>query len=106
MKKKVLSIILALSIMTVVLMGCGGAGPEGISQDEYDNIYNGMSQYEAFEVIGGTGDKISESTTDEATITVYKFEGEKGGSAKITFEYKYDEGGLAKVTGKEKDGLK
>ena len=87
--KKILSLIIVLS-MVVVCCACGAQrDPSGISLEEFEKIDTGMEYSDVLEIIGGKGIEISSSEhdTDEYTenVNVYKFEGETTGYAEIEF---------------------
>lgn len=90
--KKVLALIIVLS-MAIVCCACGTQrDPSGISLEEFEKINTGMGLNEVTDIIGGDGTIISESEndTDEYIeyITIYKFNGETNGSAEFTFSQK------------------
>lgn len=87
--KKILSLIIILSI-AVVCCACGvQRDPSGISLEEFEKIDTGMEYNDVLEIIGGKGIEISSSEhdTDEYTenVYVYKFKGETTGYAEIEF---------------------
>lgn len=93
---KAIRIVIFLLLMTV-LAACGQSKGEvsgsaenpanssaaaTISKDEYNQIKNGMSYQEIIEIIGGEGDKLSESGEegDDIYVFVVMYEGETPGS--------------------------
>lgn len=111
MKKKIFAVILGLQIL--MLSGCG-VGATGISKEEFDKLSMGMSISEVEEIIGGKGTMISEqkSTIGSHHITtwIYEYQGERCGSAKITYmlDVDYDDmfpTGHFQLSGKEQNGL-
>ena len=97
--KKVLALIMVLS-MAVVCCACGEVerDPSGISQEEFQKIYTGMSISTVEEIVGGEGEIVSEkdNSTDEyyEKVLVYKFKGELSGYAEMEFTYHKDKGAI------------
>ena len=93
--KKALSIAVVFLLIVSTLCSCSqkstGIGPNGISAEEFDQLWMDMSYYRACEIIGGEGELISETQSDEPEYIrytlVYRFEGEKGGYAEIEFTH-------------------
>lgn len=108
--KKIIRIMIITCISALCLTGCGGSsgiGETGISKDEYSQIKSGMSNYEVNDIIGGAGEKTSESKDGKINTYVFTFKGEKGGTAEITF--KQDLSGIDPnlyVTGMKNNNLK
>lgn len=108
--KKIYGIILIVSALVLFMTGCGsssGIGEKGISKEEFSQIKTGMSNYKVSEIIGGDGEKTSESKEGKVTTYIYTFKGEKGGNAEITF--KQDLSGIDPnlyVTGTKNNELK
>lgn len=91
--KKILSLIIVLS-MAVVCCACGAQrDSSGISLEEFQEIDIGMYLSDVEEIVGGNGTQISkaEDETDEYCIYtyVYKFHGELNGYAELEFSKKY-----------------
>ena len=87
-------IILLVCICFLCCTACGNKEPDptGISLAEFNQIYTGMVLSDVKEIVGGDGTKISESENDTDEYIefkyVYKFDGEKSGSAEIEFTKK------------------
>ena len=109
MKKWLLCMMLVVTCWAIT--GCSenqGAGPEGISLDEYNQIDIGMSQFEVNEIVGGSGEKIGEQKEEHIYSYTYEFPGEKSGSATITFTADYSNGDffvMPSVSAKEQHNL-
>jgi len=74
-----------------LLIGCGKEiDPKNISKEEFDKLSIGMSQLEVNKIVGGIGEKISESKDGTVTTYVYKIDGEQSGSAELTFQIDAD----------------
>ena len=98
--KKVLALIIALSVATI-FCACGGKhsveiNPKGISLSEFKKLEIGMSLTEAESIFGGSieeGTVIEISEKDNSTddyyekVYVYKVVGETTGYAELEFTY-------------------
>lgn len=89
--KKVLCFIL-LSFL-LLCTACGKkSDPTGISVDEFDKIKMEMDLEEVQDIVGGDGEKISESKEEKEEYyehrAVYRFAGENNGYADIEFVLK------------------
>lgn len=113
--KKVLALIMVLS-MAVALSACSQQrNPAGISLEEFQRIDTGMYWSKVEQIIGGSGTQISETKneTDDYIESVYvtRYDGELTGYADIEvtirsykniINSKYD---IAEVTGKTQYNL-
>lgn len=90
--KKLFCGILAVIVILGCLAGCSqGAGPKGISKEEFSEIQTGMSLFDVEGIFGGSlGKPISETTVDGVTTSTYEVPGEKSGKAIFIFQYDYD----------------
>lgn len=113
--KKVLALIMVLS-MAVAFSACGAQrDPSGISLEEFEEIDTGMEKQDVEVIIGGTGVEVSKKKidTDEYIdyISIYKYKGETEGYAEIEFtkrSYKElfkSDFSDPKVTAKTQNGL-
>ncbi len=117
----IISIIFSITILILILNKNNGVGTAGISVDEFNKIQIGMSQFE----VDGIVDKLNEWNNDEiyekcceeisksqqehVYTYVYKYYGEKGGFAIITYAVDYSDGTffeMPEVVKKEKVNLK
>lgn len=98
--KRTLVFAVSLILMTFFLCSCGqsskGIGETGISADEFSQLLTGMSQEKVNSIIGGKGDLISESKDEDDNYLyynkVYRYEGETGGYAELSFTHKVPKG--------------
>ena len=106
--KKVISILLAAVLCMSFLVGCGGeVDPKKMSKQEYDNLSIGMEKSQVDESIGfDHGKLVSKKKENGNYIFVVKYEGERAGSATLTFENSIDLDFAAKLISMEEDGLK
>lgn len=113
----ILVIIIILLIFLLLKKDNEGIGTAGISKKEFEEIRTGMSQFEVNSII----DKLDEWDNDEIYKNsceeiekstenhIYKYYGENGGYAIITYTADYSKGDLfvlPQVTKKEQFGLK
>ncbi|RJS60154.1 DUF3862 domain-containing protein [Bacillus sp. PK3_68] len=84
-------------------MGLGGDSDVTVSLDEFGKIENGMSYDEVTQIIGGEGEKLSESGEEgsEFHTVIYSYNGEGGLGANANFTF---QGG--KLMNKAQMGLK
>lgn len=101
-------ICLILFIIIILLLlsknKSNGIGTAGISIDEFKKIENGMDQFEVNSIIDELDEwnndetyekacqEISSEEKDSVYTYVYKYVGEKGGYALITYEVDYSDG--------------
>lgn len=112
--KKVCNIFLVLIICIGAFTGCGGKkiDPNNISKEEFDKLSIGMTTSKVKEIVGSLGEKIGKSKEGNIVTTVYKIEGEKGGSAELTFQQDVSGGAMSssslkvKLTGMTQKDLK
>lgn len=112
--KKVCNIFLVLIICIGAFTGCGGKeiDPKNISKEEFEKLSIGMAQSKVKEIVGSLGEQISESKEDNVITYIYKLEGEKSGSAELTFQQDVSGGAgssssyKVKLTGKTQKDLK
>lgn len=106
--KKVISILLAAVLCMSFLVGCGGeVDPKKMSKQEYDNLSIGMLKFQVDESIGlDQGKLVSKKKENGNYIFVVKYEGERAGSATLTFESSTELESRAKLISMEEDGLK
>lgn len=58
-----------------------------MSQYEFEKLKLGMSVYEVDDIVGGSGQKISESkSNDGSTLYTYRYDGERKGYADLVFK--------------------
>lgn len=92
MYKKITIIICSLFSFATLCSCSSGVGEQGISLEEFNQIYVGMRKEKVEEIIGGSGQLISEKENETEKyiehIHVYKYEGEKSGYAEIQFNLK------------------
>ena len=100
----VILVIFISSIALILFTTKDGIGSSGISKEEFEEIKLGMSQFEVNGIIDKLDewdeDEIYEKACEEITKTYknsiytyeYKYYGEKGGYAIITFEADYNKG--------------
>lgn len=87
------AVLVSGGVMILVWANSGstGAGPEGISLEEFERIEPGASMYDVEDIIGGSlGTLKSKKVVNGVTTSAYEIPGENGGSALLTFEYDYD----------------
>ena len=91
--KRIIVFAVSLILMTSFLCSCGqgskGIGETGISLEEYNQLHLNMTYNKVLEIIGGKGQEISESKSEEEAYIkythVYRFDGETGGYAELEF---------------------
>ena len=97
--KKTISFVMVL-VIALLLCSCtgksGGIGSAGISADEFDQLWLNMTEEKVNGIIGGKGDLISESKSENDEyfiyITLYRYEGEISGYAELEFTQKVAKG--------------
>lgn len=91
--KRIVAFTILFAFGIVLLSACSGGsqgiGETGISLEEYNQLHLNMTYNKALEIIGGKGQEISESKSNEEEYIkythVYRFEGETGGYAELEF---------------------
>lgn len=70
MRKRFFATLLAAALCAALFAGCGekGAGPSGISKEEFNKARLGMNHYELLKIIGGNGDQIAEEEQNSVPI--------------------------------------
>ena len=98
--KQILSIALMIMVFAATLCACGqqsnGIGETGISLEEFNRISLNMTYEKVCDIIGGKGQIISETQSDEEEYIrftkIYRVEGETSGYAELEFTlYSYKE---------------
>ena len=100
--KKTLSIVIVIIIVLISLFLCScsekpqGIGEAGISNEEFEQLSLGMTHDTVDEIIGGSGELISETENDDdnyyVTVFLYRYEGEQSGYAELEFTLKTHKG--------------
>lgn len=110
MRKRFFATLLAAALCAALFAGCGekGAGPSGISKEEFNKARLGMNHYELLKIIGGNGDQIAEEEQNSVYTYTYKYPGEKGGYAIIVMRADMGESilNIPEVISKENHDLK
>lgn len=110
MRKRFFATLLAAALCAALFSGCGekGAGPSGISKEEFGKVRMGMNNYELLKLIGGNGDRIVEDEQNSVYTYTYKYPGEKGGYAIIVMRADMGESilNIPEVVSKEDHDLK
>ncbi len=121
-----LIILIIIAIIIIILMmaknNSNGIGTAGISIEEFEKIENGMDQFEVNDIIDELDEwndseiyekacqEVSNKEKNSVYTYTYKYIGEKGGYAIITFQVDYSDGvyGLKypEVVSKEQYNLK
>lgn len=114
-------IVLVIGIILITTNRTTGVGSAGISSSEFEEIEFGMSnftvnkiidknnEWENDEIYSKCCEELSKSNKEHIYQYVYKYYGEDGGYAIITYEADYSEGDLfvlPEVTRKEQFNLK
>ena len=94
--KRMVAFTILFTFVIVLLSSCSGGsqgiGETGISAEEFDSLRLGMSKEKVNEIIGGIGEKISESKDEDDNyytyVSLYRYEGETGGYAELEFTQK------------------
>lgn len=78
-------------ILCLGMCGCSkGAGPQGISKEEYDRIGIGMEASKVRDIICDSDrcieDMVSQKKVGDLAHYTYEYPGEKGGKATIVYE--------------------
>ena len=98
--KKVVLISAVILLIVLSLCSCvsktEGVGFTGISAEEYDQLWLDMTYEKVNDIIGGTGEIVSESKSENDEyyiyVTLYKYKGEKSGYAELEFTQKVAKG--------------
>ncbi len=107
--KKIIGILLAAILCMPFLAGCGKIDPTNISKEEYEQIYIGMNKDKVDKIVGGGGEQFKEDELKSGTpVYVYKYKGERKGSATLSFIIVNTGGfsGYFKLIEKTEDNLK
>ena len=89
-------IFLLLMIICCFLVGCGKEiDPKNISKEEFEKLSIGLTDSKVKEIVGSWGEKIRKSKEGTIITYVYKIEGEKDGSAELTFQQDVSGGGMS-----------
>lgn len=116
----ILIITLLIISLKLILNKNDGIGTAGISRNEFQEIELGMSQFEVNSIIDKQDEwknesvydkcceEISKNNKDRVYTFTYKYYGEKGGYALITYtsDFNKDKFAFPEVTEKEQFGLK
>ena len=114
-QKIVILIIFILVVVGMVFFNISkskGVGEDGISKEEYQKIQLGMSQTSVDKIVSSDSvkkEEIEKNSSNHIYKYTYKYYGEKGGYATITYEADYRNGDLfvlPEVTEKKEYNLK